>query len=246
MKKTAIVTSSWDDGHPLDVRLAELLAAHGLRGTFYVPITNADRAVLKPAELNTLQQLQMEIGAHTYSHTALPALDPSTIVHELISSKTALEDIVARPVTSFCYPQGKFNCWARQQTIEAGYRLARTTVSFRLGYDFDPFLMPTSFQFVPHPSANHVRHALKEGNFRGLVEWIANFGARSNLLELLDVMFQYILQQGGILHLWGHSWEIEQESLWEVLDVALGHIAHHPEVLYLTNTETLEAVRRAP
>ena len=28
---------SWDDGHPLDVRVAYLLAKYGLRGTFYIP-----------------------------------------------------------------------------------------------------------------------------------------------------------------------------------------------------------------
>jgi hypothetical protein len=225
------------------VRLAELLAAHGLRGTFYVPITNPDFAVLKPAEITTLQQLDMEIGAHTYSHTVLPLLDSATMSHELLSSKARLEDIVAGPITSFCYPQGKFDARTRQQTIEAGYQLARTTLSFRLEHNFDPFLMPTSFQFVPHPPANHVRHAIKEGNLKGLMQWITSFGARSNLIELLDVMFQYILRQGGILHLWGHSWEIEQEQLWEVLDTALGQIGHHPDVLYLTNAQTLEAVR---
>ena len=37
-----IVTTSWGDGNPLDIRLAEILASHGLRGTFYVPLRNAD------------------------------------------------------------------------------------------------------------------------------------------------------------------------------------------------------------
>jgi len=30
------VTTSWDDGHELDLRLASELAAHGMAGTFYV------------------------------------------------------------------------------------------------------------------------------------------------------------------------------------------------------------------
>ena len=32
-----MITTSWDDGHPLDIRLAELLATYGLRGHFMCP-----------------------------------------------------------------------------------------------------------------------------------------------------------------------------------------------------------------
>ena len=39
MKPSTCITTSWDDGHPLDLRVAELLAKYGLQGTFYVPMT---------------------------------------------------------------------------------------------------------------------------------------------------------------------------------------------------------------
>lgn len=35
--RRAVVTSSWDDGHPLDLRVADLLARCGVKGTYYVP-----------------------------------------------------------------------------------------------------------------------------------------------------------------------------------------------------------------
>jgi hypothetical protein len=31
-----IVTTSWDDGHPADERVLDMLAERGLRGTFYI------------------------------------------------------------------------------------------------------------------------------------------------------------------------------------------------------------------
>lgn len=34
MKKQIIVTTSWDDGHKLDLKLAKLLEKHEIRGTF--------------------------------------------------------------------------------------------------------------------------------------------------------------------------------------------------------------------
>lgn len=242
-KKTAIITSSWDDGHPLDLRLAELLTSHGMRGTFYVPIHNADFPVMTRQQMKSLTDQEMEIGAHTYTHAVLPQLTQDAILHELVTSKTVLEDVAGQPITSFCYPKGKFNRVARQQVRAAGYSLARTTLSFRIDARFDPFLMPTSFQFVPHTVAIHVRHAVKEWNLKGLLNWWRDFGTHSDLVALVNVMFQYILRQGGILHIWGHSWEIEQENLWDLLDEVLSAISHHPDVLYLTNAQTVGTIR---
>ena len=37
MNPHAFMTTSWDDGHPLDYRIAEMLQEYGLRGTFYIP-----------------------------------------------------------------------------------------------------------------------------------------------------------------------------------------------------------------
>ena len=34
--KIAVLTTSWDDGHRCDVRLARMLKEHGLKATFYV------------------------------------------------------------------------------------------------------------------------------------------------------------------------------------------------------------------
>lgn len=39
----AIVTTSWDDGHPSDLKLAELLKRYDVPATFYIPIDNRER-----------------------------------------------------------------------------------------------------------------------------------------------------------------------------------------------------------
>ena len=49
------VTTSWDDGHPSDRRLADLLAKHKIHGTFYVPCRNSEgRPVMRDAEVRDL------------------------------------------------------------------------------------------------------------------------------------------------------------------------------------------------
>ncbi len=47
MKPATFITTSWDDGHPLDFRVAELLSKYGLRGTFYIPMI-AENHILHP------------------------------------------------------------------------------------------------------------------------------------------------------------------------------------------------------
>ena len=42
--KTAVLTTSWDDGHRCDVRLARMLKEHGLKATFYVAPENQEFA----------------------------------------------------------------------------------------------------------------------------------------------------------------------------------------------------------
>ena len=68
MPRLRIVTTSWDDGDPQDLRVAELLDSRGLKGTFYVPIIGYDgRRILEPAELRSLASGGFEIGAHGVS-----------------------------------------------------------------------------------------------------------------------------------------------------------------------------------
>jgi peptidoglycan-N-acetylglucosamine deacetylase len=241
-KKVAIVTTSWDDGHPLDIRLAEILDRYGMAGTFYIPLSYGRSPVMAQEEMRALRAMGMEIGSHTLTHPNLTKLRKNQALHELVESKKMLEDMVGELIVSFCYPAGKFNSMVRSWVIEAGYKLARTTLAFRIDRKFDPFCMPVSLQFFPHTHIVPIRHALKEGNLRGLINWCRLWKMENNLINLLELLLECILKNGGVLHIWGHSWEIERFHLWGVLEEALRCIANLPAVLYLTNSQILELV----
>ena len=66
------VTTSWDDGHPLDLRVAELLAKSGLTGTFYVP-RSSQKPVMNRSQIRELSN-SFEIGAHTLEHVMIDRL----------------------------------------------------------------------------------------------------------------------------------------------------------------------------
>jgi peptidoglycan/xylan/chitin deacetylase (PgdA/CDA1 family) len=243
-KKVAIVTTSWDDGHTLDIRLAEMLDRYGMSGTFYLPLSYDRFPVMAKEEIRALRAMGMEIGSHTLTHPNLTKLRKNQALHELVESKKMLEDIVGELIVSFCYPAGKFNPMVRSWVVEAGYKLARTTLAFRIDKKFDSFCMPVSFQFFPHMRIVSIRHALKEGNLTGLINWWRLWKMESDLMQLLELLLNFILKNGGILHIWGHSWEIEEFQLWGILEEAFRCIANLPEVLYLTNSQILDLVHQ--
>jgi len=88
------ITTSWDDGHPLDLRIAELLAKHGLRGTFYVPLENT-RSTLSPAQIRDLSSA-FEIGAHTFHHLVLTTLTSDRARAEIVQSDSLVAGMPVR------------------------------------------------------------------------------------------------------------------------------------------------------
>ena len=242
--KIAIVTTSWDDGHPLDVRLARLLSSYGILGTFYVPLNYEPFPIMAAEQIRTLTAIGMEIGSHTRTHPVLTKLSRDQVLYELVESKRILENISGEPVVSLAYPKGKFNSTIQPWVAAAGYKLARTTMAFRTEVRFASLSMPVSFQLFPHPPSVHIRHALKENNLRGIKNWYRLWRMENDLIKLSELMLKYVLECGGIFHVWGHSKEIEEFGLWGLLEAVCSRVAHQRGVLYLTNSQILEAVRQ--
>lgn len=241
----ALVTTSWDDGHPLDLRVAERLAAYGVKGTFYIPVDYPLIPRMSRCEIQQLRRMGMEIGSHTQTHPRIHRLDAAQVLRELRDSKAYLEDLLGEEIHSFCYPEGKFAAHQMRLVDEAGYKLARTTVGFRTSLEFEPHLMPVSVQFWPHSRHTLVRHALLQGNLRGLSDWLRLWHAEHDPARLANAMLGRILADGGVLHIWGHSWEIEQKDLWSLLEGILARIRACSELRCLTNSEVLEAAAQA-
>ncbi len=213
-----VFTSSWDDGHPLDLKLVELLNRHGFTGTFYIPLQNqAGGPVLQPAQIRELSTLA-ELGSHTHDHCYLTTVDESMARRQIRDGKTALEQILGESVAGFCYPGGKFTRAHRAMVEEAGFQYARTIVNFCSRPGVDRYLMPTSLQLYPHSRAVYARNWLRHGDWRPRYRLAHVAFFNSDLLSCLRAGLQAVQHQGGLFHLWGHSWELEQIGGWKLLD----------------------------
>jgi len=240
VRTARIVTTSWDDGDPFDLKVAEHLRARNLPGTFYVTTAGYDgREPLEPAELRTLASGGFEIGAHGVSHSILTALSPKELVREVRVCRTTLEDILGVPVPMFGYPKGRHNAKVIKQLKDAGYTGARTIHMLRQRLDFDPFLMPTSLLAVPALKKLYVKNLLRSGNSRGLLDYLTQFIRLDSWVTLGKALFDQVLNEGGVWHLHGHSWEIEELGLWDELKQMLDYVSNREGVTYASNRGVL-------
>jgi peptidoglycan-N-acetylglucosamine deacetylase len=220
------VTISVDDGHPSDVRTVDLLLRYGLKATFYIPGANGERQVMKPAEIREIDR-HFEVGSHTRNHLRLTWIPPERARQEICDGKKDSEDILGHEVVSFCYPGGKFNGRVESYVAEAGFLGARTCRYFRNHFPENPLCWDISTYANTYPAYVQIRHCLLEYNFAGAYQYVATFKSRVSWLEQFVCALQDVSRNGGIAHLYFHSWEIDQNGEWEDLERAFKAIAQY-------------------
>jgi hypothetical protein len=243
--KGLAITTSWDDGSLHDLRLAELLAKYGLPGTFYVPLSDS-RPTLTAAQIRGLS-IEFEIGAHTVNHVRLKRLAESQARHEIVDSKKRLEDILGKPCSIFCFPGGSYANVHLQLLRDAGFVAARTVelLSFqRPRTRHGIALIPTTIQAYPHRTGSYLRNAAKRLSVDAV--WNLLRGSRAKgWPAFAHMLLEQAADIGGVFHLWGHSWELEENGQWRVLDETLAAISEYREsASLLTNMELCSDVEK--
>lgn len=221
MTATAYLTTSWDDGHPLDRRVAELLAKYALRGTFYVPRA-AERPTLTAAALRDLGSVA-EVGAHTLHHVVLRGAPAPQAWEEIAGSRRWLEDTLGIPCPMFCPPQGKFSPRDLALIRAAGFTGVRTVELLSLDAPRSQAglrILPTTIQAHPHGPLAYLRNTLKRAALGNLWRFITHGRAR-DWGRLAEALLQQAARRGGVFHLWGHSWELEETGQWQRLEDVL-------------------------
>lgn len=66
----------------------------------------------------------VDIGSHGISHTDMSTLDPKAVKTELFDSRSELQSLLGRPVSSLAYPHGRFNDEVKNLARKAGYHTA--------------------------------------------------------------------------------------------------------------------------
>ena len=119
---------SFDDGHRTFLDAAEILAAIGIRASFFLTrdFCRKRSDFLKDGEIRQLASMG-ELGTHGVTHSALTTLSPQAAQEELVTSKTWLEQCTGNPVTDMSAPGGFWNIRLQQMALRAGYDMVGTS-----------------------------------------------------------------------------------------------------------------------
>jgi len=257
-RPTAVITTSWDDGHLADLRLADLLERYRIPATFYIPQYDrlADQPVLKPAQLRTLADRGFEIGAHTINHAVLTTVTDEIARQEIAESRRYIADATGRDCTMFCAPQGKFTPAHVQMIRDAGLAGLRTVEMWSTDWPrprqaansanrFDFAEMPTTLQAHPQTAASIARNLLKRRAVSNAWLYLKHGrAAGTDWPTQATALLKHVLEHGGVFHLWGHSWELEAYDQWAKLEAVLAQLRDAADrVTLATNGEICAAPR---
>jgi len=234
MNKT-IITTSWDDGHKLDIKLSRLLKKYNIKATFYISPKNHEfRGVdlLSSIDIKELSKY-FEIGAHTLTHPHLSKITLKEAEAEIKNSKDYLEGVIDKKITAFCYPYGDYNKQVIELVRKHGFLLARTTTRYSFSLPKDDFQTATTFHTYNHYSDILRIVAFSNLNLSSLVQY-------TQWDNLAIDLFQRALKKKAVFHLWGHSWEFEKYKSWDRLERVFAAISNNPNVIYATNSQLIK------
>jgi len=243
VKKQIIVTTSWDDGHKLDLKLAKLLKKYGIRGTFYIAPKNrefGEEDLLSDEEIIKLDR-DFEIGAHTMTHPRLTKVRDQQVFKEIVESKKYLENLTKKKIKCFCYPAGKYNQKIKIIIKRVGFCYARTTERFCFKFPDDFFLSGVTLETYRNSIPDFPLESLKILSFSKFnpIEFFKNL----HWDYLAKKTFDYVYAKGGVYHLWGHSWVIERSNDWKKIEWVFSYIGKRADVEYVTNYELVKALK---
>jgi peptidoglycan/xylan/chitin deacetylase (PgdA/CDA1 family) len=240
---TTHVSLSFDDGHPLDLRLAKLLKRYGLRATFYIPLANRENPVLGPSGIRRLRDLGFEIGSHGLTHERVHQMPELEARREFYLSRRSLERILEEPVRGFCFSGGKTRKPLAVWVAQEGYDYCRSTRMFRQQRMRVRNVLHSSLQWYPHGTVGYLRHLMRRPRWIAFSDFLRH--QRPSLAKRAESLFDEALQKGLPFHLWGHSYDLVEPRQWHDLEAFLDHIAGRPGVTYATNGELYDALLHA-
>lgn len=226
------VVTSWDDVTKLDLKVCDLLETYRLKGTFYV-VNNWLGKKISQGELHHISECH-EIGAHTVNHVNLTEVHSEVAKREIFESKRLLEKVLGKSVTSFAYPFGRYTKTHVEMVQNSGYLCARTTKPF--------YVVPAENPYEIHVTVWAYSHALRDikGIFR-IFKLSKKIFARPLIIKMWDELgkkiFDYLLESGGVFHIFGHAWQVDEINGWQKLENLFSHIAFRKNVIYVTMTE---------
>ena len=219
-------TFSWDDGMRNDRRLAALLSAHGLRGTFNLNSgrlapdgAEPDAWTVRASEVAALYA-EHEIAVHGLRHESWNVTLPAVAALDIARDRLALEALAGVPVEGSAYPCGTHSKGPEADTAlrAAGIvhaRVVERRVDFAVPEDFLDW----------HPTTHH-----RAEDAEALAD------------RFLDAPTDPAAAEPALFYVWGHSFELGSEEDWARLEALCAKFDGRDDVWRATNLEVCRYV----
>ena len=229
--KMKAVTLSYDDGVRDDIRFAEILNAHGMKGTFNINSASLGReGKLTAEEIDKyLLSCGHEVAVHGEFHMAPGIVTPAQCMTDVLNCRKSLEDTFGRIIRGMAYPDSGItkmhngNDYEKIRTYLEGMGIV---YSRTLSGDNDSFLLPTDW-YAWMPTAKHTNPKLKE--------WCDRFNAIEDKGYAAN-------RYPRLFYLWGHTYEFPKDNNWDVIEDFCERIGGREDTWYATNIEIYEYV----
>ncbi len=214
------LTVSYDDGPVFDERLIEILAEHGIRGTYNI---NSEcmgdvpwRRLTRERALALYPRTGSEVAVHGARHLTLADVDEGRAMRELAVDRENLEELFGTVIRGMAYANGGAGEREAGLIEKAGLVYGRTT---NATHRFD---LPKNWRLLD-PTCHHGDPMLTE-----LCEkFLSDDPSVTYLPALRPQMF----------YLWGHSYEFNDNDNWEIIEDFAARMGGHREIWYATNYE---------
>ena len=206
--KKRVLSFSYDDGSPQDVRLIELLNRYGMKGAFNL---NGYRYVdYTEEQLQELRDLYRghEVACHGYLHGWPERMPGASLVQELVECRRMLEKIFDTHVVGYAFPNGSV-------CEDAVTALKLCGMAYGINGRPNNFKLPDNFYLWP--TTCHHRDAME--HTKKFLKWIDSYW------------------YGPLFIICGHSHDFRKEEQWEEMEQILQMLAFNDQIWYATPIE---------
>lgn len=211
--KTRAVTFSYDDAKEADYKLVEMFNKYGAVGTFNIDSKHIGEAHRVKEEDVKTLYKGHEVASHMYTHPFPHMLSMNELRNEVIFDREKLEHLTGQIVRGMAYPFGAYTDEVVETLPSLGIEYSRTTKSHKT------MALPKNF-LEWHPTCHH-KDALECVNSFNDVRW--------NRLSLF--------------YIWGHSYELEDNSDWGMMEELLKRICGLDDVWYASNIDIMDYIK---
>ncbi len=231
--KPKAVTLSYDDGHPSDLRLSDVITKYGLKCTFNLNGISyrGEKSFSRQTAEEYIFSRGHEVAVHSWGHRAEGHLRPIEGIREVLDCRLELEEEYGRIIRGMAFPDSgitKLTNTSSYEDIKKYLTDLGIVYARSLGGDNNDFRLPRDWHnWIP--TAHHPNPKL--------MEWIEEFVS-------LDVSCRYKANRHPrLFYLWGHSFEFDREDNWDLLDRIGETLGGKEDIWYCTNIELYEYVK---